>query len=222
MKTKMNLLAGLLILAGTIVNAQSKTSFGLRGGVNFYNITGKESDGDKLDGKLKTGFNLGVNAEIPIGIDFYIQPGVLYTSKGANDAFGTVNKVTVSYIEVPVNLLYKPELGSGKIILGFGPYVAFGVGGRYKYDNGSDDLTVKFKNNITAAELIAGDHVYFKGLDAGANFLFGYEWINRFSVQLNAGLGLVKINPTLENENPGKTSWKNTGFGLSLGYRLAK
>lgn len=221
MKAQLTLISTLMILTLTVTNAQTKTTFGLRGGVNFYNITGKNGTGDKLDSKVKPGFNLGVNAEVPIGIDFYIQPGVLYTTKGANDAFGTENKVTVSYIEIPVNLLYKPELGSGKLILGFGPYIAFGVGGRYKYDNGNDDATVKFKNNITTADLVSGD-VYFKSLDAGANFLFGYEWVNRFSVQLNAGLGLVKINPKLENENPGETSWKNTGFGLSLGYRLGK
>jgi len=61
-----------------------------------------------------------------------------------------------------------------------------------------------------------------KGFDAGANFLFGYEWSNRFSVQLNAGLGLVNIFTKVENNDPGKSSLKNTGFGVSVGYRFAK
>jgi hypothetical protein len=222
MKAKMNLLAGLLILAGTIVNAQSKTSFGLRGGVNFYNITGKNKDGDKLENKLKTGFNVGLNADIPIGIDFYVQPGVIFSTKGASEVNGTDYKLTFSYIEVPVNLLYKPELGSGKLLLGFGPYVAFGVGGKYKSEDGNNDLPVKFKNKVTLAEVMALDNIYYKGLDAGANLLFGYEWVNGFSVQLNAGLGLVDIRTEVEGLDAGKSSQKNTGFGLSVGYRFGK
>jgi hypothetical protein len=222
MKVKMNLFAGLLILAGTIVNAQSKTSFGIRGGVNLYNITGKEADGDKLENSLKTGFNIGVNAEIPVGIDFYLQPGVIFTTKGAEKFMNTQNKVSINYVEVPINFIYKPELGSGKLILGVGPYFAIGVGGNYKFDNGNDDLPIKFKNEITLAEAVALDNYYFKGFDAGANLLFGYEWANRFSVQLNAGLGLVDIFTPIENVDPQKSSQKNTGFGLSVGYRFAK
>ena len=221
MKAKL-MLFGIMILAVTIINAQ-KTSFGLRGGVNFYNLTGKEADGDKLDNKLKTGFNVGVNAEIPVGIDFYVQPGIIYSSKGASDVFGTKNKINIGYIEIPVNLLYKPDLGTGKLLLGFGPYAAFGIGGNYVFDaSGVDKKPVKFKNQITVAEAIANDNYYVKGFDAGANFLFGYEWSNRFSVQLNAGLGLVNIFTKVENIDPGKSSLKNTGFGVSVGYRFAK
>jgi hypothetical protein len=220
MKAKLILLGVLTTLTGTIANAQ-KTSFGLRGGLNLYNITGKNQNGDKLDNKLKTGFNLGVNAEIPIGIDFFIQPGVLISAKGASDFLQTKNDLNLNYVEVPINLLYKPDLGKGKLLLGFGPYIAFGISGKYKADNGGK-RDVKFKNDITLAEAMIGENYYLKGLDAGGNFLFGYEWANRFSVQLNAGLGLVNIYPKIDGETIGKTNWKNTGFGVSIGYRFAK
>jgi hypothetical protein len=219
MKVKLMLIG--ILMTGIISHAQ-KTSLGLRGGVNFYNITGKDMNGDKLENKLKTGFNLGLNADIPIGIDFYVQPGAIFSTKGSAKINGTENNITLTYIEVPVNLLYKPELGSGKLLLGFGPYVAFGVGGKLKFDNGNDDLPVKFQNKVSLAELIAGENLYYKGLDAGANLLFGYEWVNGFSAQLNAGLGLVDITPEIENSTNGKTKGKNTGFGISLGYRFSK
>ena len=101
-----------------------------RAGVNFQNLNGKDEDGDKLDNKLKTGFNAGVNAEIPVGIDFYVQPGLLFSTKGSkfDDANGEIKR-NISYIEIPVNFLYKPELGDGRMLLGFGPYAAFAVGG---------------------------------------------------------------------------------------------
>ena len=57
-----------------------------------------------------------------------------------------------------------------------------------------------------------------KRFDAGANFLAGYELSNHFSAQLNAGLGL--INLVNREQGDTKSSLKNTGFGLSLGYRF--
>ena len=42
--------------------------------------------------------------------------------------------LNLSYIEIPVNLLYKPVVGNGKLLLGFGPYIAYGIGGKYKTD----------------------------------------------------------------------------------------
>lgn len=217
MKTKhvFALAAGIFLTMGAM--AQGKTTFGVRAGVNFQNINGRDFNDDKLENKLTTGFNVGVNAEIPVGIDFYVQPGVLFSTKGAK-LENTDDKLNLSYIEVPVNLLYKPEVGTGRLLLGFGPYIGFGVGGKYKPENGND-LDVKFKNTITQAEAISGD-VYFKSIDAGGNLLFGYEMANNLSVQLNAQLGMVKINPKIEGVSDNNTSWKNTGFGVSLGYRF--
>ena len=62
--------------------------------------------------------------------------------------------------------------------------------------------------------------VYLRPLDAGANFLVGYEFGNRVSFQLNTQLGLTKINPEYEGASNDKTSAKNTGFGFSLGFRF--
>jgi hypothetical protein len=65
------------------------------------------------------------------------------------------------------------------------------------------------------------DAIYYaRRLDAGCNFLFGYEFIKKISVQLNAQLGIVNINPRIKDWNPDKSKSKNTGFGLSVGYRF--
>lgn len=215
MKTKL-LAVATLSLISFAVSAQSKTTFGLRAGVNFQNITGDDALGNSMDNKLKVGFLAGVNAEIPVGIDFYLQPGVLYAVKGAK-AKGSDTKVNIGYIEVPVNFLYKPEVGSGRLLLGVGPYIGFGVNGKIKANNNEQDI--KFKNTLTQAEAASTDY-YLKRIDAGGNLLFGYEMSNHLSIQLNAQLGLVKINPKVENATNDQSSWKNTGFGVSLGYRF--
>jgi len=192
------------------------TSFGFKAGVNFQNLTGKDVNGDKLDNKLKAGLALGVNAQIPVATDFYIQPGVEFNQKGAKSNDGNYT-TSLSYIDIPVSLVYKPMLGTGRLILGFGPYVGFGVGGKVK--GGGSTADVKFDNDITISDFNTGN-AYFKRLDAGANFLAGYEMSSKLSLQLNAQLGLVKINPKIEEVPNDQSSVKNTGFGLSLGYRL--
>jgi len=216
MKTKQLLAVAAFSMISFAVSAQSKTSFGVRAGINFQNITGDDALGNSMDNKLKVGFLAGVNAEIPVGIDFYLQPGVTYAVKGAK-ANGTDTKINIGYIEVPVNFLYKPEVGSGRLLLGVGPYIGFGVNGKIKANSGDEDI--KFKNKLTQAEAVSGDP-YLKRIDAGGNLLFGYEMSNNLSVQLNAQLGLVKINPKVDGATNDQGSWKNTGFGVSVGYRF--
>lgn len=221
MKSKVLMLALASAAISLTSKAQSKdaaTTFGVRAGVNFQNINGKEADGSSTDYKLKTGFNIGVNAEVPIAPDFYVQPGLLFTTKGAKVKVTGADdaKVNLSYLEIPINLLYKPEIGGGKLLLGVGPYFAFGVGGKLK--QGSNDETIKFKNEVTVSE--ASSAPYFKRFDAGGNLLFGYEMSSKLSFQLNAQLGMVKINPKITGVSSDKTKYHNTGFGISVGYRF--
>ena len=191
---KVSLVICALCLLTTASIAQSKsveiggTTFGVRAGLNFQNINGRDISDDKLENKLVPRFHVGVNAEIPVAPEFYVQPGILFTTKGTkyNGAFGDPT-LSLSYIEIPVNLLYKPVVGNGKLLLGFGPYIAYGIGGKYKTDG--DEGKVKFKGNVKSDDFDP-NAIYFKPFDAGANFLFGYEFTNRLSAQLNAQLGL--------------------------------
>jgi hypothetical protein len=219
----------LMIFSTLVLQAQktksSKTTFGLRGGINFQNITGKDEDGEKLKNDILAGFNIGLTAAIPVAPDFYFQPGLLFTTKGATNEeifLGQTykTKMNISYIEMPLNLLYKPVLGKGHMLLGFGPYVALGVNGKETLEgNGVDESRkVKFKSTVTAAD--PNDVAYLKSIDAGANLLAGYEFSNAFSFQLNFQLGLTRINPKYEGSSNDKSVAKNTGFGLSLGYRF--
>jgi outer membrane protein with beta-barrel domain len=212
---------GLLSLQGL---AQSQdvqaggTTFGIRAGVNLQNINGRDAGDDKLENKLAPRFHVGVNAEIPVAPDFYVQPGLMFSTKGAKieEGFGGSPKLNLSYIELPINFLYKPTLGSGKLLVGFGPYFAYGIGGKLKTDG--DDTDVKFKGTVKAGD--DPDVVYFKPFDAGANILFGYEFANRFSAQLNVQLGLVNINSDYDAIPDTDARSANTGFGVSVGYRF--
>lgn len=185
-------------------------TFGARAGVNFQTINGKNQNGNDLENGITTAFHAGVNAEVPLGTDMYLQPGVLFSKKGAD--LTNNREVKVSYIEVPVNLVYKPMLGTGNVVLGFGPYVGFGIGGNLEESNGT-------KKDVVFADIYNARPYEFRRMDAGGNLLAGYEFANNVSIQLNAQLGLVDINPNVTS-NTNQTRWRNTGFGLSMGYRF--
>lgn len=222
---KISILTSITVLISAAAMAQGDINFGLRAGVNFQNINGKDHQGNELQNTLTTGFNAGINAELPVGADLYLQPGVLYSQKGAKlknyDYLGKMSNGTLklSYVEIPINMIYKPLLGNGRFLIGLGPYIAFGIGGKAELNNPSADYTVEYNKDVTVTDL-DNTRFHYKPIDAGANILAGYEFNSKLSFQLNSQLGLTKINSTLYGENTGKDAQRNTGFGLSLGYRF--
>jgi hypothetical protein len=230
MKTKLLTISAILLFSSLALQAQ--IGFGLLGGVNFQNINGKESNGDKLSNGLLVGFHAGVNVNIPLVENFYIQPGLLFSVKGARnnlfempvkasgDNYTTTTKI--NYVEIPLNFLYRPQVGNGYVLLGFGPYVAFGIGGSQKFESGNltNDQKITFQNEISLVEFIDINNAYFRRLDAGANIFFGYEMPMGLFLQLNAQLGMLKINPVHSWDSGDETAYKNTGYGLSIGYRF--
>ena len=68
----------MLLAAGLATSAGAQgTAFGVRAGVNFQNINGKDANDDKLENDLITAFHAGVQVDIPIAPQFYFQPGLL-------------------------------------------------------------------------------------------------------------------------------------------------
>ncbi|MCH5597265.1 porin family protein [Niabella ginsengisoli] len=236
MKVKQLLFGGLLFAAFSTVaiQSQAQVEIGVRAGLNLNNVSYKDGGGDKWDTKINPGFHAGVTFDIPVADEFYVQPGALFSVKGFKTTRSTdfldyegETRWNASYIEVPINFLYKPELGSGKLLLGAGPYVAYGIGGKAKFDDNiswegggasnSDEVKLQFVNDYNDGD--DDKYSYAKPFDAGANLLVGYEFSNKFSAQLNAQLGLANIEPKDDGEKP-DAKFRNVGFGVSLGYKF--
>jgi hypothetical protein len=226
MKINNLLIACLLVFSSGFANAQNTvgtpTAFGILAGVNFQNLNGKDFDGSKLNNDMTIGFHAGVNAQIPIAPEFYLQPGLLFSTKGAKNSEGPISTTyELYYVELPLNLVYKSLLGNGYIMVGFGPYAGYAFKGKVTRDGGSSggvEGDVEFKNEVDASDPLTTP--YFKALDFGANVFVGYEMANGIFIQLNSQLGLVKINPEDNRFPGGENEIRNTGFGLSLGYRF--
>lgn len=219
MKSRLISVLVALMLTATFATAQEtgKMSFGIIGGVNFQNLNGKDVFGDKLENDMKIGYHIGANIRIPIAPEFYFQPGILFSTKGAKDnSTSTTYTTNLSYVEMPLNLLYRGLLGQGYIILGLGPYFGYGIMGNVKSDDDTNDI--EFTNTVELTDPLTVP--YYKAFDAGGNLFFGYEMANGISAQMNVQLGMVKINPEYKIIPDDKSSIKNTGFGISLGYRF--
>jgi hypothetical protein len=113
-----------------------KTSFAILGGVNFQNLNGEDMSGDKRENDLLIGYHVGVNMQLPVAPQFYFQPGLQFSTKGAKSVSALTPTYKLSYIELPLNFVYKALLGNGFFMVGLGPYVAYGIAGKAIYDIG--------------------------------------------------------------------------------------
>lgn len=233
MKNKLYLLS-ILTIIGTLAKAQSITrvleptgepSFGIFAGINFQNINGKDASGIELENDLVLRYNAGVNFEIPIAPEFYIQPGLQFIAKGTkgpmmyttNSETHTINReLKMNYLEVPISFVFKPLLGNGHMILGFGPYISYALNGKATFTGETvpADVDIQFMKSAPIND--PNNLIYFKRMDMGANFFVGYQLANGINILLNSQLGLANINSNTST----KMSNKNTGFGLALGYRI--
>jgi len=225
MKTRLISFILILLLSAPFVIAQStdkvKTSFAVLGGINFQNLNGKDMAGNKLENVMITGYHVGVNIQIPFASEFFFQPGLLFTTKGAKNSYGSLTgKYKLYYLELPLNVGYKALLGKGYFMIGFGPYIGYGIGGKASIENESTTIEtdIVFKNVVEIGDplLVA----YFRSIDAGGNIFAGYEMASGVFCHLNAQLGMLKVNPEDRRYSGDKSSVRNTGIGLSIGYRF--
>jgi hypothetical protein len=207
----------------------SKTTFGIQAGANMNNVVGKDVPyGDKLDNDFIPGFHFGFNVEIPLFSGMYFQPGIQAITKGAKKKTpNSTETVSIYYVEIPLNLVYKPQVGESNFIIGIGANVAYGIGGKWKYDEvgGSQndiDGKVKFKNSLNPSDPNPDNDRYVKPLDVSAGLILGYQFKNNLFFQLNGQYGLLSITPKIETTTPGfvQGNARNISFGLSIGFRF--
>ena len=208
-----------LIFLTPMIFAQSedsvKISYAVFGGLNVQKINGQDQAGNKLDNNFIIGYHAGINLQIPFMTQFCFQPGLVYSVKGTEWPGGRIDRL--SYIELPLNIVYKPALGNGHFLTGIGVQVGCAVSGKVTDENGvkSDIIFTKF---VAVGEDLSRS--YYRNFDGGTNFFAGYELKNGIFCQLNAQIGGFRINPEDRNSTYYNTRWKNMGLGLSVGYRF--
>ncbi|MBC9933580.1 outer membrane beta-barrel protein [Chitinophaga qingshengii] len=202
------LLSAVALLIAGVTFGQAK--WGIVAGPQFSSVTYKAAAlgaTSKETSKIQTGLRAGVTVDIPLGDEFYVGTGLLYTGRGGK--FKNMDtKANLSYLQLPVNFMFKPEVGSGNLVLAIGPYIAYGLGGKYT------DLPLLGERKAFDDEATA---LYkLKRFDAGGNIQIGYEMPVGLYFGLNADLGMVNAFDNTDNDR----KFKNTSFGVSVGYKF--
>lgn len=199
---------------------KERPAFGVRLGANMNKFIGKSSDGKTLDHDFIIGAQIRVNVEIPLMQSLYFQPNFLVAIKGSKLKYRNLGQdvtatTTLSYVEIPLLILFKPTIGKGNALIGVGPYAACAISGSYRTSPGTKE-TISFTNSYKSTD----DGNYVRRFDAGMSMILGVQLSNRFFAHLNGQLSLMKINPKISDIQNDQTSAKNLSFGLSVGYRF--
>lgn len=210
--------------------AMSQARVGIKAGWNLSNIT-TDNEGNTKDSRSLSGFNVGAIVDLPLVPKILsFQPGVFYSTKGtkvdlSNNTTTTNSKFTTnpSYIEVPLNFVAKLPVGpNARLFAGAGPYFAFGVAGKNKYETTIAGVTKSSSSNIKWDDdtpFNNGDPNQgfdkFKRFDWGGNVQVGAE-ISNFLIAAQYGIGFAKVRSGQDNSSDDKS--KNRVFSVSVGY----
>ena len=195
----------ILIIAFTIVliptvKSQEKIQFGVKGEVNFTNMT---SNDYLYDEKYKTGLYLGATVEIPLSKKFSIQPEIVYSSQGIKGK-ALVNypqyggaTMPVVYAEHKLDYIKIPILAKLYLAKNFsfetGPSFNFLVNDKFTY------------NSYTQTDLA-------ENFEFGSVFGLSYKVKSSFVINANYFNGFSNVlKSPIENS-------KSYGFSLGIGY----
>jgi hypothetical protein len=208
MKKSRFFLLAVFALGVQIVNAQT---FGIRGGVNFANVSLTES-GMSVSPKSIIGFHVGPVAHFQLKDRLYLNTGLLYSLKGAKvegDEFSPTEQIKINYLEIPLNLAYKFSLTEkSDFFIQAGPYLGYGLSGTDKFGDESIDLF--------SAEGRAKRWDYGLGFGAGVDF-------GKLVASVNYQLGFANLlEPTSTELGVSDVTVKNKVFQISLAYMFGK
>ncbi|MFD1255866.1 porin family protein [Mucilaginibacter terrae] len=200
-----------VLAAGSLftASAQSKTTFGISGGLNFAKVDISAFGSSlSLSTNSLTTFSIGAFADIPVGSkNLSVQPGLYYTGKGFElSESGTTVKSKPFYLQVPVSLVYTVPFSGGGIFFGAGPYAAFGLNGK----NESNESGVSINEDIKFGDDTGTDT--YKSTDFGATGMAGIRLTNGLLFKVNYDLGLSNVSPDTD------AKVKHRVVGLSVGF----
>jgi hypothetical protein len=213
----------LLVFSCTLLFSQAR--FGIKAGLNFADVQSSGDADESGSSDAITSFHIGAFSEIGLSPKLVFQPALLLSQKGAQTDLSVSEggftykenaKLKIMYIEVPLNFVAKFGTGSGKFLLGGGPYLGYGIGGEMSGSISADgpgtedDFSYPLDSDIEFGD--AEEEI--KALDLGLNLLTGYELGNGLVFSAGYGLGLSNLS------NVQGSTAKNRVFSLSVGYKF--
>ena len=209
-------------------DAKGGLEYGIRAGLNVSDISAKYvyDDGptEKYNFKSQAGFHVGGVIGVPVTNGFYVQSGLMFTSKGARhtdkvEDYKYVTSMFPVYLEIPVLASFRADVASSvNLQVNVGPYFDFGLGGKTSSKSTEDGETYKesipFFGKSTEDKWRSG----MKRFDLGLSFGAGVELWDHYYVGIKYDLGLV--NMAIKDELGEGYKAHNGTFAISLGYNF--
>ena len=187
-KLLLTILLGCFALVGF-----SQARFDVKVGMSMTNVTAN----DETD--MKVGYALGVGMDYAFNENWAFQPGIMFTGKGYK--VGDV-KAKAHYLDIPLLAAYKmPVADDVKFVINAGPYLAFGIGGKNKWDDEGISISTDYFGDDGA-----------KRFDLGLQYGVGAEFSDCILLNLTGQYGF--ISPFEHSDS------KNLAFFITLGYRF--
>lgn len=193
MKNLVRLFLCFLLLIFFIPNSHAQMSVGLRGGVNFANLSLKEVSESTFKTYTRPSFAVLFNYALNPGMSIQVEPSFSQRGTKISDEASIINNnqnlrvvskgdISANYIEMPILFQYKPMLGKLEGILSVGPEIRL--------------LTTSVKTKLNTKVFINGqlvedrlEEVSSSGDNSFRNFDFGIVG----GAGIAYPVGLVKI-----------------------------
>jgi len=200
MKKIISILALIFLTIASSAQSLIPIKYGIKAGLNFSSLNISSIEGvQPTDNSSQMGIAAGFIVHIPLSDQWFINPEVLYSQKGASfnyafthdhelnqrDEYKTTNQLTLSYVELNPTISYK---ATDKIALNFGPSVSFLIGeGEYIYTPDPErDMT-----NTT--NILTDGLVETASLDVGLNLGISYFFTEHFFVDSRVYTGFIEV-----------------------------
>lgn len=216
-------LVGVVIAFTMAADGLFAQTFGIKGGLNLSTVLIKNDDETLSDDfKMNPGFHIGATAEFPSDKAISFETGLFVTTKGYRinqdemsgpETFKVEGKMNLLYLDLPLTVKAKFDVGGVKLFGVFGPYIGMGLSGKSKF-------TLTFNGETESGEETINwgsdeNEDIFKRLDYGLTMGAGVE-INSILIGANYGLGLANIS----NYSGDGYRVNHRVIGISVGYKF--
>lgn len=188
----------------------SKIMWNIKAGLGLANFRG-----DADDTSMKLGWKIGVGMEIPLAGNWLLMPSLEYKQKGyklteeEDYGYKDEEKVTMHYLQLPIMVGYRVGFNDNMgMTLKAGPYLAYALKGKGKYESIYDGITEKESYNFF-------DEWDATRFDCGISVGVDFEY-KRFVIGAEADFGFVDLLKKDESD----MKLYNTAVFFSVGYKF--
>jgi hypothetical protein len=184
-----------MLLSTTFVAAQEFVYFGAKGGVNFSTFSG-DGFSDFEDESSRTGYHLGLLAEVPVSDRFSIQPEVLYSAQG----FDIVRRDDNDDVEHQLDYITVPVMAKLYVLEGLaleaGPQFGFVVEEAIDFGDAEKELFNDNRNDFDLSIGLGASYKFSKFFvygryNAGMTDIYDVEGVDVKNSVVQAGVGLL-------------------------------